>query len=325
MSRNSRQIKWMPAYKTGDHRIIEHYRRALGKNCDSKRAASLFKQDCDHYWRDPEGSRIQYDKLTDSWRGREVALPGPKFGVVRDPNPKLLSNILIANLGNRYWTKAELKVLFAKLFGPDRWRSKFKQAQVRKLIKFSDPVWHLATTAPPGALYDHKAASVPAVAITVPEAPISNDGAYKPAKSPADLEKERFDAEIKEIELLAEEKWKEHQDAIRELEREKQAREDRLFKAAEPLKYYPGGSDFMNLVEYISTFCDLSEFGWTDVYNLAKGAGYLKHNVETGFNIGERIEAGSRWDGKCWRGSGRVNNGVFELPYESSEPYWAAQ
>jgi hypothetical protein len=159
MAQKSSQIKWMPAYKADDDRIIDHYKRALGKKCDRKRAAQLFKQDRDHYWRDMGGSRIQYDKLTDTWRGREVGLPGPKFGVIRDHNPKLLRNILRANIGVRYFTKDELKALFAKLFGPDKVTSKFSQARTKEIIKFSDPVWHLSTTPPPGALYVHQEAA----------------------------------------------------------------------------------------------------------------------------------------------------------------------
>lgn len=159
MARESSQIKWMPAYKADDDRILGHYKRALGKHCNRKRAGQIFKQDRDHYWRDMGGSRIQYDKLTDTWRGRNVYLPSAKFGVVRDRNPNLLRNILIANIGVRYFTKEELKALFAKLFGSEKVKSKFIQANARKIIKFSDPVWHLATTPPPGALYDHKAAA----------------------------------------------------------------------------------------------------------------------------------------------------------------------
>jgi hypothetical protein len=159
MARKSSQIKWMPAYKADDDRILAHYQRALGKKCDRKRASQLFKQDRDHYWRDMGGSRIQYDKLTDTWRGRFSGLPSAKFGVVRDHDPKLLRNILRANIGAKYFTKDELKALFAKLFGSEKVKSKFKQAHGREIIKFSDPVWHLSTTPPPGALYVHQEAT----------------------------------------------------------------------------------------------------------------------------------------------------------------------
>jgi hypothetical protein len=171
MARNSHQIIWMPAYKVDDDRIIDHYQRALGKKCDRRRAANIFKQDRDHYWRDMEGSRIQYCKLTDSWRGRKVGIPGPKFGVVRDSSPKLLRNILRANIGVRYWSGDEIRALFAKLFGPDKVTSKFSQARTKEIIKFSDPVWHLSTTPPPGALYVHQEASADQTAPIDPAEP----------------------------------------------------------------------------------------------------------------------------------------------------------
>jgi hypothetical protein len=335
MARNSSQIKWMPAYKADDDRIIDHYRRALGKKCDRRRAAQLLKQDRDHYWRDKEGSRIQYDKLTDTWRGREVGLPGPKFGVVRDRNPKLLRNILRENIGINYFTKGELKELFAKLFGSEKVKSKFTQARNKEIIKFSPPVWHLSTTPPPDALYVHQEATVVQATPIDPAEPAGGTSEkpsctfygldHKPAvaapapaleqKSAADLEKERFDAEVEKIELLAVEKWDEHEAGIRGLERDHQARQHRLFTAATPLRYYPGSSDITNLMDYISTFCDLSEFGWAEVLQLAKGSGYLKQDEETGFRIGQRIEAGCYWDGSCWR--------FPNDSYDSSEPYWA--
>ncbi len=141
-------IKWMPAYKSGDPRIIEHYMTALA--CDSKQAAGIFHQDCNHYRRAPEESRIQYDQTTDTWRGREVGLPGAMFGIRRrNDNPASLRNAIEDAIGNRYLGREALLALAVSLFGAEKAESKLKQARSKKFIRFTHPLWHFWTTPPP--------------------------------------------------------------------------------------------------------------------------------------------------------------------------------
>jgi len=153
MARKSRQIKWMPAYKASDDRIIDHYQVAF-KDCDRRRAASLFFQDQNEYRKNPSTSRIQYDKETDTWRGREVYLPREKFGLRRDgDDPNSLRNKLIPNIGILYLSGAEIRALFVSLFGETDAENKFNQARnpKRNMLKFDKKtrLWHWWTTQPP--------------------------------------------------------------------------------------------------------------------------------------------------------------------------------
>src|SRR4051812_13623482 len=116
MSRESHKIEWMRAYKTGDPRIIDHYQRAY--KCDRRKAANWFYQDQVSHWNDRTGSRIQYDKLTDSWRGRRnVNPPREKFGLPRDgDDPNSLRNKLIAAVSDQYLTSDEMRDVFVGLY-----------------------------------------------------------------------------------------------------------------------------------------------------------------------------------------------------------------
>jgi len=140
----------MPAYKSGDPRILDHYERAL--RCDRQRAAFLLNQDQVEHFNDRTGSRIQYDQLTDTWRGRKTYLPREKFGLPRKgSNPDSLRNRLVAKIGEKYLTGSEIRSLFENLYGDTKADSKFMQARVKGILKYDETTgrWYLWTTPPP--------------------------------------------------------------------------------------------------------------------------------------------------------------------------------
>jgi hypothetical protein len=148
MGRESHQIIWLKAYKSGDPRILEHYQRAL--KCDPQKAAYLFHQDQVAYYNDPTGSRIQYDKETDTWRGRKVGLPREKFGLRRNgDNPDSLRNTLIKEIGEKYLTGTEVRAKIETLYGEAKVKSKLTQAHNKGILKYASGYYYLWTTPPP--------------------------------------------------------------------------------------------------------------------------------------------------------------------------------
>jgi hypothetical protein len=144
----SDKILYMPAYKAVDDQV-DWYAKHTTK-WDRQKAALLLHQDKIDWRNNPKTSRVQYDKLTDTWRGRKTYLPREKFGLYRDgSNPNSLRNVLVDAIGERYVCRDEVVSILTARFGEKKAESKFSQARTEGILKHTDGVWYLWTTPPP--------------------------------------------------------------------------------------------------------------------------------------------------------------------------------
>ncbi len=153
MARQSHQIEWMPAYKSGDERIIKHYQRAYN-GCNPQKAAFFFKQDREAYFSNPQESRIKYNKGSNTWSGPEPFPAFEKLGLRRPgANPNSLRYTLDRHIGDRYLTRSEVCAILEMEYGEALVESKFKQARNKGILQQDKPTrrWHLWCTTPPNS------------------------------------------------------------------------------------------------------------------------------------------------------------------------------